>query len=116
ASGSNAGLLREALHEVYIPRIQRGGASFAANALGARGALLSALAHFFERGQFGLPVAMGAEGQNLTAEDDLFILMQAGQFLTAMRGFAALEAQICYERVESLCHCLIDLLSIMQPF
>src|SRR5262249_327023 len=31
ASGSNAGLLREALHEVYIPRIQRGGASFAAN-------------------------------------------------------------------------------------
>ena len=29
--GCNAGLLREALHEVYVPRIQRGDASFAAS-------------------------------------------------------------------------------------
>src|SRR5271166_3626005 len=36
----NAGLFRDALHEIYIPRIQRGDASFAANILGARGALL----------------------------------------------------------------------------
>jgi hypothetical protein len=43
--GCNAGLFREALHEVYIPRIQRGDASFAANVLGARGPLLSVLAH-----------------------------------------------------------------------
>jgi hypothetical protein len=35
--GCNAGLFHEALHEVYIPRIQRGDASFAANVLGARG-------------------------------------------------------------------------------
>ena len=28
--------------------------------------------------------------------------MQAGQYLTATRGFAAPEAQICYERVASL--------------
>jgi hypothetical protein len=41
--GCNAGLLREALHEVYIPRIQRGNASFAANVLGAREPLLSVL-------------------------------------------------------------------------
>jgi hypothetical protein len=33
--GCNAGLFREALHEVYIPRIQRGNASFTANVLGA---------------------------------------------------------------------------------
>ena len=46
--GCNAGLFREALHEVYIPRIQRGDAFFAAKVLGARGALLSMLAHFFE--------------------------------------------------------------------
>src|SRR3984893_5617445 len=46
--GCNAGLFREVLHEVYIPRIQRGDISFAANVLGARGALLSVLAHFFE--------------------------------------------------------------------
>src|SRR5262249_48803544 len=43
--GCNAGLFREALYDVYIPRIQRGEVSFAANALGARGALLSVLAH-----------------------------------------------------------------------
>src|SRR5271169_7126683 len=48
--GCNAGLLREALHEVYIPRIQRGDAHFAANVLGATGPLLSALGHFFEQG------------------------------------------------------------------
>jgi serine/threonine protein kinase len=55
--GCNAGLFREALHEVYIPRIQRGDASFAADFLGARGALLSVLASFFEHGHWGSPVA-----------------------------------------------------------
>ena len=49
---------------------------------------------------------MGVEGQSLTAEDELFILTQAGLYLTATRGFAAPEALICYERVESLCHLL----------
>src|SRR6516225_2647699 len=34
--GCHAGLYREALHEVYIPRIQRGNASFAVKVLGAR--------------------------------------------------------------------------------
>ena len=76
--GCNAGLFREVLHEVYIPRIQRGDISFAANVLGARGALLSVLAHFFEQGRWGSPVETGLEGQSLTAEDQLFILMQAG--------------------------------------
>jgi hypothetical protein len=50
--GCNAGLFREALHEVYIPRIQRGESSFAANVLGARGASLLVLAHFFEHGRW----------------------------------------------------------------
>ena len=104
--GCNAGLFREALHEVYIPRIQRGNASFAANVLGARGALLSVLVHFFEHGRWGSPVETGVEGQSLTAEDQLFILMQAGLYLTATRGFGAPEARICYERAESLCHSL----------
>ncbi len=47
-----------------------------------------------------------AEEQSLSGEDQLFILMQAGQYLTATRGFAAPEAQICYERIASLCHSL----------
>ena len=102
----NVGLFREALHEVYIPRIQRGKAFFAANVLGARGALLSVLVHFFEHGRWGSPVKMAVEGQSLTAEDHLFILMQAALYLTATRGLASLEAHICYDRAESLCHSL----------
>jgi tetratricopeptide (TPR) repeat protein len=104
--GCNAGLYREALHEVYIPRIQRGNASFAANVLGARGPLLSVLAHFFEHGRWGLPVEMGVEGQSLTTEDQLFILMQAGLYLTVTRGMQTPEVRICYERAEPLCHSL----------
>jgi serine/threonine protein kinase len=104
--GCRAGLFREALHEIYIPRVQRGNASFAANVLGARGAVLSVLAHFFEHGRWGSPAETGVEGQSLTAEDHLYILMQAALYLSVTRGFAAPEARRCYERVESLCHSL----------
>jgi predicted ATPase len=107
--GCNAGLPREALHEVYLPRIQRGDASFAANILGARGALVSVLAHFFEDGRWGALVQSTVEGQRLSEEDQLFILMQAGLYLTATQGLGASEAQICYERAEVLC------LSLGQP-
>ena len=104
--GCNAGLFREALHEVYIPRIQRGNAYFAANVLGATGPLLSVLVHFFEHGRWGSPVETGVEEQSLTAEDQLFILMQAAKYLTTTRGLGAPEARICYERAEPLCHSL----------
>ena len=104
--GCNAGLFREALHEVYIPRIQRGNAYFAANVLGARGPLVSVLLHFFEHGRWGSPVETTVEGQSLTAEDQLFILMQAAPYLTATRGLGAPEARICHERAEPLCHSL----------
>ena len=104
--GCKAGLFREALHEVYIPRIQRGDAYFAANVLGARGALLSVLAHFFEQGRWGSLVGTTLEEHNLAAEDQLFILTQSGLYLTATRGLGAPEARICYERAESLCHSL----------
>jgi predicted ATPase len=104
--GCNAGLFRDALHKVYIRRIQRGNASFAANILGARGALLSVLAHFFEHGRWGYPVDLGGEGQSLTAEDQLFVLTQAGLFLIHTRGMSSPEAQICWERAEPLCHSL----------
>jgi predicted ATPase len=100
----NAGLFREALHEVYIPRIQRGDAFFAANVLGARGTLLSVLAHFFENRSWSSPVKIGVEGQSLTAEDQLFIVTQTALFLTVTRGFASPEVRICHQRVESFCH------------
>jgi tetratricopeptide (TPR) repeat protein len=104
--GCNAGLFREVLHEVYIPRIQQGDSSFAANVLGARGALLLVLAHFFENGRWGSPVETAVAGQGLTAEDRLFVVMEAGSYLTATRGLGASEARICYERAEPLCRSL----------
>ena len=104
--GCNAGLFREALHDVYIPRIQRGDSSFAANILGARGALLLVLSHFFENGRWGSLIETAVEGQSLAAADQLLILMQAGSYLTATRGLGASEARICYERAEPLCRLL----------
>jgi predicted ATPase len=104
--GCNAGLFRDALHEVYIPRIQQGNAYFAANVLGARGALLTTLIHFFEDGGWNSPVKVGVEPQLLTAEDQLFILMQAGLYLSSTRGFSTPESRDCYERAEPLCHFL----------
>ncbi len=104
--GCNAGLFREALHEVYIPRIQRGNVYFAANVLGVRGALLSTLVHFFEDGRWSSPVKVGVEAQRLAAEDQLFILMQAGLYLSSTRGFSTPELRNCYERAEPLCHSL----------
>ena len=72
--GCHAGLYRDVLHEVYIPRIQRGKESFAANVLGAREPLLSVLVHFFENGRWGSPVETAVKGQSVTEEDQLFIL------------------------------------------
>jgi hypothetical protein len=94
----NAGLFREALYEVYLPRIQHGSAHFAANVLGATGPLLTVLVHFFKDARWGSLVETSIEGQNLTAEDKLIILMQTGLYLTATRGLAAPEARMCYER------------------
>jgi hypothetical protein len=104
--GCNAGLFRDALHEVYIPRIQRGNASFAAKVIGARAALLSVLSRFFEDGCWGCPAETAVEGQSLSAEDQLFILLQAGLYIIATRGFSAPEVRICYAHMESLCHLL----------
>jgi predicted ATPase len=79
---------------------------FAANVLGAREALLSVLAHFFEHGRWGSPVEADVEGQSLTAEDQLYILMLAALYLTVTQGSTASEVQICYERAEYLCYSL----------
>jgi tetratricopeptide (TPR) repeat protein len=101
--GCNAGLYREALHEVYIRRIQRENSSFAANVMGARGTLLSVLAQFFENGRWESAIVKGTEEHSLSDDDQLFILLQAGQYLTATRGFGAPGVRVSYERAESLC-------------
>jgi len=68
--------------------------------------LLLVLGHFFEHGRWGSLIETAIEGQSLTEEDQLFILMQAGVYLTATRGYSAPEARLCYERAESLSHSL----------
>jgi len=68
--------------------------------------ILSALVHFFEDGHWGALAETAVEGQCLTSEDQLFVLMQAGLYLTATRGLGAPEIGICYNRAESLCHLL----------
>ena len=100
--GCHAERYRDALHEVYVPRIQRGDACFAANVLGARSVLLLVLAHFFEPGRWGSLLESTIEGQSLTPEDRLFVLTQAALYLTATRGLGAPEARDCYQRAESL--------------
>ena len=54
----------------------------------------------------GSPAETDHAKQSLTAEDQLFILMQAGLYLIATRGFSTPGARICLERAESLCHSL----------
>jgi hypothetical protein len=108
--GCHSKLYRQALHEIYIERIQRGGAFFAAKVLGVRRALLSVLIHFFERGRWGSLVETDLEEQSLTIDDQLFVLTQAGLYLTATQGLASPEARNCCERAESLCR------SLHRPF
>src|SRR5260370_3900162 len=100
-SACNVGLLHDALYQVYLPRIQRGNKSFAANVLGVRGALLSTLAAFFEQGHWDTLMESSVEGQRLSAEDKLFILTQAGLYLTATRGPASTAAELFYGQAES---------------
>ena len=104
--GCHAGLYREALHDIYIPRIQRGDASFAVNVLGARETVLSALVHFFADGRWEGPVETGVGNHRLSPEDQLIILMQAAVYLAATRSAHAPEARICNERAEALCRLL----------
>jgi hypothetical protein len=49
---------------------------------------------------------VSVEAQSLTAEDQVFVLMQAGLYLTLTRGLGAPDARICYEYAEPLCHSL----------
>jgi predicted ATPase len=85
---------------------ERGNASFAANVLGARGALLSVLSHFFAHRHWGLLAETTIEGQSLNEEDQLLVLIQSALYLTATRGMGSPEAQTRCERAEPLCRSL----------
>ena len=75
--GCYAGWHIEALEQIYLPRIQRGGCLFSDLELGAYGADLSALAGFFNS-QWGRLV------DRLTEDHEEFILNQIGFVLRAL--------------------------------
>jgi predicted ATPase len=107
AYGCNAGRHRDALHEVYLPRILRGDESYAARTLGARGKLLSVLSFFFEDGDWCRPIAQDLPGlQGLGPDDQLIVLTQAGLYLTATKGYGLPEVVSCYREVQQLCNTL----------
>jgi len=101
--GCEAGRHRDALHDVYLPRIMRGPEAYAARRLGASGALLSALAHFCHEGDWARPIDPAPpEVQGLEPADQLEVLTQAGLYLTARKGYTADELRICFDRVRQL--------------
>ena len=60
--GCNAGVFREALHEVYIPRIQRGDAHFAANVPWGQRGLALGFSPFLRTGMLGFTRPKGRRG------------------------------------------------------
>jgi hypothetical protein len=78
---------------------------YALQVLGARGALLAVLADFFEQGRWGVLAKKIVEGEKLSVEDQVFLLMQAALYLTPTRDWSV-EARNCWEQMESLCRSL----------
>jgi tetratricopeptide (TPR) repeat protein len=102
--GCRAGRHRDALHEVYVPRVMRGAEGFIIRRLGATNALLTALAGFFEPGDWSRPVEPDPPlRQGLTPDDQLMVLPTITQALFISGGYASPEMQACAERVQTLC-------------
>jgi len=90
--GCKANRFKEALHDIYISRLMRGEICYAENKLGAIGALLSVISYFFEEGNWENPIP------ELDEKDQLFILREAGRFLTETSGYASSEVGSCYNK------------------
>lgn len=91
AHGCKAGLHEQALDEIYRSRLMRGDGRYATTKLAAFGPLLSALSHFFERGDWTRPVP------NLSKKARIYVLNQAAFHLSVTKGFPAQEARRAYE-------------------
>ena len=64
--------------------------------------MLATLARFFDRGRWGAFATTNVEGQGLTAEDQLFVLLESALNLSVTRGTQASEVRACYDRAERL--------------
>ena len=92
--GVAAGRAQEALDDIYIQRIQRGGLSYGTNQLGLFSTELAALAAFF-------PGGWQAPLQDVTEPAQGFLLNKAGFSLRALGRLK--EAQAPFERRIALC-------------
>jgi hypothetical protein len=95
--GCRAERYEEVLATIYGPRIMRGEEAFAFNKLGALSALVSTLSYFFQDQDWSRPA------EKLSRDSQLFVLTEAGRFLTALKGYAAFEVGQCYRRAKELC-------------
>jgi class 3 adenylate cyclase/tetratricopeptide (TPR) repeat protein len=106
--GCRAGVERQALHDVYLPRIMRGTRLYAANALGLRGILLSTLSHFFWGGRWDRPVETSPDHEGLTPGDQLLLLQHVRRLLTTTMGFDPPGILQCAQKIKSLSRSLGD--------
>jgi|GEM_PF-515284 len=103
AHGCKAGRFRDALTQVYLPRVMRGDEHYAVHQLGALGSLISALSHFFDGGQWGRFPPKTTIVNPLSDAEQLTVLIHAGSALTAAKGYASDDVEACYSRAEELC-------------
>jgi tetratricopeptide (TPR) repeat protein len=96
--GCQAGRHQEALDEVYWRRIQRGNDFFASQKLGAMGALLAALAGFFDPPWHRAVVGLTEANQSFVLNEAGFYLRALGRPAEAAQPMqAGLEADIAQE-------------------
>jgi len=85
AHGCEAGCHREALHEVYSRRIQRGGQNFSWRQLGVVGANLAVLSMFFDVSWKQPVLSLSKNERNLILSDAGFYFMVLGRFKEAIQ-------------------------------
>ena len=78
AHGCKAGLGEHAFSEVYVRRVLRGTAFYTTTQLGGFSAQITALSHFFERGDWEQPIP------GLAEETQAFILKQMAEMLCGL--------------------------------
>ena len=101
--GCKAGRHKEVLDEVYLPRIMRDPESVRRGSTRRLVSLVSILSHYFQPGTWDQPVEQTEPGgPGLPEPDQLHVLIDAGRYLTATRGYAANEVFKAYTKAEEI--------------
>jgi serine/threonine protein kinase/tetratricopeptide (TPR) repeat protein len=104
AFGCRAGRYRDALDQVYFPRIMHGIEQYATRVLGANGAVLATAANFFMAGDWGKPILNSPiPDQTVSLEDHLMLLTQVAPSLVTTKGWSSSEVVTAYEKAGDIC-------------